>query len=338
MTSQQYLTNRFVAATKGPRCMLHFAVALFPLFAFASDASADIFQWEYINPADPGQGKQQSTTLAPGGAGVNAVPAAYLAGRDLSMAYLIGADLTNAKLGSKIESTGQLYINPPLSSSPDLARRVRPYSGPLKFIDFRDARLTDADFTGADVRGASFSRGFCSPDTLCSHNYAGGGITLEQLYSTASYQAHDLHGIDLTGNILAGGNFAGQNLININFTNASLTDANFTAADIKGATFSAIVEGTGLTPVQLYSTTTYKTHDLSGIGLAGNDLTAGGFAGFPIERPLLRRDVDRYRLFRRRYMRRKLRRLRIHRIGCHSRSGNRDQSRATLFYRQLPGP
>ena len=52
---------------------------------------ADIFQWEYINPADPGQGKQQSTTLAPGGAGVNAVPAAYLAGRDLSMAYLIGA-------------------------------------------------------------------------------------------------------------------------------------------------------------------------------------------------------------------------------------------------------
>ena len=59
-------------------------------------AHADIFQWEYINPADPSQGKQQSTTLAPDGAGVDAVPGANLYGRNLTMAYLIGADLTNA--------------------------------------------------------------------------------------------------------------------------------------------------------------------------------------------------------------------------------------------------
>ena len=59
-------------------------------------ARADIFQWEYINPADPSQGKQQSTTLAPDGAGVDAVPAPILSHRNLTMAYLIGADLTNA--------------------------------------------------------------------------------------------------------------------------------------------------------------------------------------------------------------------------------------------------
>ena len=48
------------------------------VIGFASAARADIFQWEYINPADPSQGKQQSTTLAPDGAGVDAVPGADL--------------------------------------------------------------------------------------------------------------------------------------------------------------------------------------------------------------------------------------------------------------------
>ena len=39
---------------------------------------ADIFQWAYINPAVPSQGKQQSTTLCVDGAGLNAVPGAIL--------------------------------------------------------------------------------------------------------------------------------------------------------------------------------------------------------------------------------------------------------------------
>ena len=38
------------------------------------NARADIFQWEYINPANPGLGKQPSTTLCVDGAGLNAVP------------------------------------------------------------------------------------------------------------------------------------------------------------------------------------------------------------------------------------------------------------------------
>ena len=43
------------------------------------------------------------------------------------------------------------------------------------------------------------------------------GITPAQLYSTASYQAHDLTGIGLYGNNLAGVNLAGQNLTNADF-------------------------------------------------------------------------------------------------------------------------
>ena len=74
------------------RCVLQLTAILFPLLAFAASARADIFQWEYINPADPSQGKRQSTTLAPDGAGVDAAPGAVLTlpfrRRDLTMAYL----------------------------------------------------------------------------------------------------------------------------------------------------------------------------------------------------------------------------------------------------------
>ena len=51
-------------------------------------------------------------------------------------------------------------------------------------------------------RGRSAGGDFCT------------GITAAQLYSTASYQAHDLTGIGLDGNNLAGVNLAGQNLTN----------------------------------------------------------------------------------------------------------------------------
>src|SRR5262245_25390937 len=54
--------------------------------AVAAATRADIFQWEYINPADPGHGKRQSTTLAPDGAGVDAGPGVTLFG-NLTMAY-----------------------------------------------------------------------------------------------------------------------------------------------------------------------------------------------------------------------------------------------------------
>src|SRR5262245_55485764 len=98
---------------------LQIAAAMFVLVAFASAERADIFQWEYINPTDPSQGKQQSTTLAPDGAGVYAVPGANLAHRNLTMAYMIWASLANA--------------------------------------DLSHANLTTADFSGAKLGGADFT-------------------------------------------------------------------------------------------------------------------------------------------------------------------------------------
>ena len=116
--------------------------------------------------------------------------------------------------------------------------------------------------------------------------FPGSGLTLAQLYSTASYQAHDLTGIGLFGNDLPGANFANQNLNyarlggalnNANFSQANLTNAvvggtltgaNFTNAEVRGAAFSGITKG------QLYSTASYQAKDLTGISLFGNDLPA----------------------------------------------------------------
>ena len=109
------------------------------LVAFADSARADIFQWEYINPADPSQGKRQSTTLAPDGAGVDAVPGADLSYRDLTMAYLSGADLT-----------GVMHIPTNLTDatlSPGEPREGEVLRERLPRRDFSDAVVWGADLS-----------------------------------------------------------------------------------------------------------------------------------------------------------------------------------------------
>jgi uncharacterized protein YjbI with pentapeptide repeats len=230
-----------------------------------SPARADIFQWEYIDPVDPSQGKQQSTTLAPDGAGVDAVPGADLSSRDLTMAYLIDADLTDAwALGANLTNADLSQAN-------------------LTNANFGNATLTGADFAATEVRGANFA------------NYVGTGITLAQLYSTASYQARALIGIGLDGSNLTNGDFAGRNLTDASLARTTLTGADFCGANLTNAFFwearltdvnltDAQVQGahlgtTGITLPQLYSTASYRAHLLTGIVLGGNDLSGANFAG-----------------------------------------------------------
>jgi uncharacterized protein YjbI with pentapeptide repeats len=224
-----------------PGRFLKIAAAIFPVVTSVSQARADIFQWKYINPADPSQGKRQSTTLAPGGAGVDALPGAEVTRRDLTIAYLIGANLSGADLSDAcVLLDGCIVLH---------------------------TDLTDADFTGADVRGARFRARSSTPV-----------ISLAQIYSTGSYQAHDLTGIDVSGNYLAGGNFAGQNLTNAKFWEAALWDADFTDAEIRGAGFVGF-HGRGIPLTQLYSTASYQSHDLTGVSFVGNYLNSANFAG-----------------------------------------------------------
>jgi uncharacterized protein YjbI with pentapeptide repeats len=331
------------------------AASLAALLSFLSPAPvtrADIFQWEYINPADPSQGKQPSTMLAPDGAGVSAETGANLSYRDLTMAYLIGAnlspgidsnynsydsdltganltqaDLTNANLirakltnanftqadlvNAKLflatltnanlsranltnaEFRGASLVNANLSqanlTNADFDGTLSPYysageadltganlSGAnLTNANFRNVPLTGATLTGAEVRRANFSRNTTDPLALP-------GLTVAQLSSTASYQAHDLTGIKLEFNLLAGVNLAGQNLTNAAFYAADLTGANLTGAQVRGADLRG-----RFTADQLYSTASYQARQLSGISLhylpganlSGQDLTFARFLG-----------------------------------------------------------
>jgi uncharacterized protein YjbI with pentapeptide repeats len=280
-------------------------VSLSPLLlVFPSHAHADIFQWEYTNAADPSQGKRQSTTLAPDGAGVDAVPGADLVGRNLTMAYLNQSNLTNSDVR---------YAN---LTDATLSQAN------LTAANFWAATLSGADFSGAEVRGATFEILY----DLDAIRF-GTGISLNQLYSTASYHHRELSGINLNSNNLAGVNLDAQNLADARFwyadlrhaslnqailtdarfdyahlTNASLresnlvksvfagatlTDADFTGADVKGASFdryyvslpTSVIAGSGITLPQLYSTANYQNHDLRGIRLTANDLRGANFVG-----------------------------------------------------------
>ena len=62
---------------------------------------------------------------------------------------------------------------------------------------------------------------------------------LSQLYSTASYQAKDIHGIGLPYMDLTGWSFAGQNLSGADLSSGTLTNADFTGSTVAGANFSS---------------------------------------------------------------------------------------------------
>src|SRR6185503_15791967 len=90
---------------------------LLAIFAPALVARADIFQWEYVDPAGgPFQGKRQSSVLAPDGAGVSAAPGADLSYRNLTMAYLIDANLNGANL-SHSNLTNALFFGATLTGA-----------------------------------------------------------------------------------------------------------------------------------------------------------------------------------------------------------------------------
>ncbi len=218
------------------------------LMALAVAARADIYQWEWVDPGDPGQGKQESTTLCPDGAGVDAEGGADLDHLDLTQAYLIGADLARAN-----------FYQATLTDA-DLS------GANLRDVYFYDATLTMVDLTDAGVRGASFS--LTTPK----------GFTSAQLYSTAGYKATDLTGIRLQRNDLSGWNFAGQRLTDAEFYGATLIGTDFTDAEVRGASFWDTTS-TGFTANQLYATASYKVGDLTGVDLHSNDLSGWNLAG-----------------------------------------------------------
>jgi uncharacterized protein YjbI with pentapeptide repeats len=128
--------------------------------------------------------------------------------------------------------------------------------------------------------------------------------------SNASFANSDLHAANLNSTDLTSANFVGAdltnaslsaaNLTNADFSNANLSDASFSSpyyyrhgtvltnanfsgaivrgADFSGGGFNTFAGGANLTAGQLYSTGSYASHDLAGIGLESLDLTGWNLA------------------------------------------------------------
>ena len=167
----------------------------------------------------------------------------------------------------------------------------------LSGANLTDSYLPQCNLTGANLTGAVITKAHLS-------NTVKFGFTQDQLYSTASYQARNLNGIELGWGSgmsfpdLSGWDFHGQNLTRAGLfftrlTNADLSGADLTAASLllswlDGANLAGAVvtrtnfRGTterGFTKEQLYSTASYQKKNLQGIGLDANDLTGWDFRG-----------------------------------------------------------
>ena len=179
-------------------------------------ARADIFQWEYNNPNDPAQGTNASLNLCTDGAGVIALPHAYLSGRNLRMAYLVAVDLSWSSLDSTDLADADLSYAQLAGSSSN-------------FTKFDNANFAQADLSGGYFYGASFVGANLAGAVVHNANFdrdpniAGVGVTSAQLYTTSSYQSRDLSLISLGGNSLPGINLGGQNLTSAGFYQADLT-------------------------------------------------------------------------------------------------------------------
>lgn len=272
-----------------PYLLLGFSIAI-----SGQVVHADIFQWEYVNPIDPALGKQESTLLAPDGAGASAEPGSNLANRNLTKAYLAGVNLSPYLL---YDDSG--YIGG--------YARANLTSANLSQADLSDAALNAATLTGANLSGA-FVRG-ANFDQFDQYGYSyafgyGTGLTLAQLTSTASYAAHDLRGVSLGANNLAGANFSGFNLAEARFAGANLSDVNFSNANLTDAVISgtlarmnlsgAIVRGAdlwGISKAQLYSTSSYQTGDLTGLYFYSDD-PGWNFAGKNLSEATIKSDMN----------------------------------------------
>ena len=136
----------------------------------------------------------------------------------------------------------------------------------LSHADFRRAAPPTRFYSGASVRDAQF-------DDVTSK-----GFRKEQLYSTASYQERNLHGIGLNNNDLVNWDFSRQDL-----TGASMSDSVLISADLSGAIITGVDFGnttTGqLTENQLQSTSSYQMGDLRHVNFQDNNLDGWDFEG-----------------------------------------------------------
>lgn len=191
------------------------------------------------------------------------ITAFAFANKDFSYQDLSGKDFSNQDL------TGANFEGANLTNTNFYgANLTNATFNPSFFDDIKYFSLENADFTDAIIKGAYFF-GFSDFQQIEDFPYSEkkASLTLEQLYSTASYKNKDLGGdrnyTIFMGQYFSNVNFEGFNLKNIDFRYCDFTNANFNNAIINGAMFL----GCKITAEQLYSTISYKNKDLSNVYL-----------------------------------------------------------------------
>ncbi|HEX2971272.1 MAG TPA: pentapeptide repeat-containing protein [Tepidisphaeraceae bacterium] len=272
----------------------------------APAAGADVFQWEWVNPADPGQGRRPSSMLCPGGAGVVIKAGANLSKKDLTRGWLLEANLKGANLAGTVLADAYLQDSILVSASLSGANLT---GADLSGADLSSAYLGSVKWTGANLADAVVYRTSFERGTL-------NGLTAQQLYSTASYKNGNLTGLKLPSCDISGWNFSDKNLAELglsyapargtDFSGATLTAFKAAAVDFTGATMartkltgaslrSCTVTGVdftdaqigridlggvkGMTADQLYSTADYKRKDLNGINLSSVSMQQWNLSG-----------------------------------------------------------
>ena len=219
--------------------------------------------------------------------------ASYMA-HDLSQTNFSRLDLSSINLSGQNLLTRQFFFC--------ATQKCQPQPGELDLFVFERSRFDRCEFAAGKsyrrllrwrhAQGGRFDRREHSKAAQFT-TYTTGPInkptiTLAQLYSTASYQAHDLTGIGLGGNDLSGGNFTGQNLSGAwlavgnfsganfhqaNLSQAYLADSNFIKADFSAANLNqadfsyAQLAGANLQSADLRSASLFA--DLTGADFTG---------------------------------------------------------------------
>jgi uncharacterized protein YjbI with pentapeptide repeats len=210
----------------------------------APPARADIFRWD-------------NNQLIPGTEGITPGPGVLLDNRDLEFAQLSMRDVT----GASFERSNLAYASFDASN--------------LTGVNFREANLTYADLFVTKLTGAVFDNAIITEANLGLATQ--GGFNEQQFYSTASYRAKDLRGINLGHNDLSGWNLSGQDLSRASFYGSTLANLDLTNAIVIQAGFENTTAN-GFSPQQLYSTASYTAKNLRSIRLSYNDLSGWNFA------------------------------------------------------------